>query len=171
MLLQVNGGGNDGVIEGGASARLNFFQPFFQLIDAGSEILVELVLVVEIDDADFVTGIRRAHQVERGRIHLGPLFAHGARVVVDDAQGDGNIFAVKRGDSLRVPVFENGEATFIEIGDDVLLVVDDGGVQDDFIHLLAEYKHAAIGGIRVLGGACGRRAGGYMGVGRSAALP
>ena len=39
-------------------------------------------------------------------------------------------------------VFEDVEVAFVEVGYDVLLVVDDGGVQDDLFHLLLKYQDA-----------------------------
>src|SRR5208282_6761345 len=42
------------------------------------------------------------------------------------------------------------EIALIESGDDALLVVDDSGVQHDFVDILAENEDAAVGGIRIL---------------------
>ena len=39
-------------------------------------------------------------------------------------------------------VFEDVEVAFVEVGYDVLLVVDDGGVQDYLFNLLFEYEDA-----------------------------
>ena len=50
-------------------------------------------------------------------------------------------------DGLRVSVFVNGESGAVEIGDDVLAVVNDGGVKDDFFDLLAEDKDPTVAGI------------------------
>ena len=47
-------GGYDRIVERGATASLDFFQSRFQLIDAGSEILIKVVLVVEVDDEHLV---------------------------------------------------------------------------------------------------------------------
>jgi hypothetical protein len=47
-------------------------------------------------------------------------------------------------------VFEDVEVAFVEVGYDVLLVVDDGGVQDDLFNLLFEYEDAGIAGIGIL---------------------
>src|SRR5271157_696579 len=47
-------------------------------------------------------------------------------------------------------VLEHVEIAFIEGGDDVLLVVDDRGMQHHFLDLLAENEDAVVGGIRIL---------------------
>ena len=47
-------------------------------------------------------------------------------------------------------VFENVEVAFVEVGYDVLLVVDDGGVQDDLFNLLLKNEDARIAGIGIL---------------------
>src|SRR5713101_8390669 len=57
FLFQVVSGGYDRIVERSAAASLDFFQPRFQLIDAGSEILIEVVLVVEVDDEYLVVRI------------------------------------------------------------------------------------------------------------------
>src|SRR6266853_3048920 len=57
FLFQVVSGGYDRIVERGAAASLDFFQPRFQLIDVGGEILIEVVFVVEVDDEHFVVRI------------------------------------------------------------------------------------------------------------------
>ncbi len=55
--LQMLGRGDDGIVEGSASAGVNFFQRFLQLEQVVGEILVEIIFVVEVHDEDFVLGI------------------------------------------------------------------------------------------------------------------
>ncbi len=57
FLFQVVSGGNDRIVECSAAASLDFFQPSFELIDVGSEILIKVVLVVEVDDEYLVVRI------------------------------------------------------------------------------------------------------------------
>ena len=57
----------------------------------------------------------------------------------------------ERGDGLGAPILVNVEITLIEAGDNALLVVDDRGMQHDFIDLLAKNEDAAVAGIRILG--------------------
>src|SRR5260370_8917346 len=57
FLFQVVSGGNDRIVERSAAASLDFFQPSFELIDVGSEILIKVVLVVEVDDEYLVVRI------------------------------------------------------------------------------------------------------------------
>ncbi len=49
------------------------------------KVLIEIVLVAEIDDEDFVLGVAGPDQIQRGLIHLLSFFAHGARIVDHDA--------------------------------------------------------------------------------------
>ncbi len=151
------GGGNDRIVERRAAASLDLFQPLFQLVDVGGEILVKVILVVEVDDAHFIVGIRRAHQIQGRRVHLLPLLAHGTGVIDHDAHGHGNVFVAERGDGLRAPILVHVEIALIEGGDDALLVVDDRGMQHDFFDLLAENEDAAVGGIRILSAVEGLR--------------
>ena len=126
-----------------------FSRPCFQLVDVGGEILVEVVLVVEVDDEDFIVRIRRTHQIQGCGIHLLPLLAHGTGIVDHDAHRNGNIFMAERSDGLGMSILVDVEVALVEVGDDALLVVDDGGVQHDFFDLLAEDKDATVGGIRI----------------------
>src|SRR5271157_2095042 len=64
FLFQMVSGGYDRIIERRAAARLDMVQPLFQFIDVGSEILVKVVLVVEVDDEYLIIWIRRAHQIQ-----------------------------------------------------------------------------------------------------------
>src|SRR5882762_2897394 len=54
FLFQVVGRSYDRIVERRATPSLDFFQPRFQLIDVGSEILIEVVLVVEVDDEHLI---------------------------------------------------------------------------------------------------------------------
>ena len=113
-LLQVVGGGYDRIVERRAAASLDFFQPLFQLIDVGSEILVKVVLVVEVDDEHLIIWIRRAHQIQGRGVHLLPLLAHGTGVIDHDAHGNGNVFVAERGDGLGMPILVDVEIALIE---------------------------------------------------------
>src|SRR5208337_3738330 len=55
--------------------------------------------------------------------------------------------------STTMPIAINVEIALVERGNDVLLVVDDRGMQYHFFDLLAENENAAVGGIRILRGA------------------
>src|ERR1035437_9715440 len=150
FFFQVVRGSYDGIVERRAAASLDLFQPRFQLVDVGSEILVKVVLVVEVDDEHLIIGIRRAHQIQGGCVHLLALLAHGTRAIDHDAHGDGDLFLAERRDGLEMPVLVDVEVALIEAGDDALLVVDDRGVQHDFFDIFAENEDAAVGGIRIL---------------------
>ena len=56
-----------------------------------------------------------------------------------------------------MPILIDVEVAFVEAGDDVLLVVDDGGMQHDFFDLLVEHEDAVVGGIRTRRGVGGWR--------------
>ena len=141
-ILEVIRGGYYGVIERGASSGFDLFQARSQLVDARGEILIEVVFVVEINYADLVIGIGSAHQIERRGVYLFALFAHRSGVINDDTHGDRDVLVAKRRDGLLMSVFKDIEVAFVEVGYDVLLVVDDGGVQDYLFDLLFEYEDA-----------------------------
>ena len=47
-------------------------------------------------------------------------------------------------DSLRFTVFKDGESVAIKVGNDVLLVVHDGGVEHNLLHIAMENKAAGL---------------------------
>ena len=57
---------------------------------------------------------------------------------------------MERDDVLRLPVFKDGEGVFVEVGDNVLFVVDYGGVQQHFVHVFAKDEDALIVELLVL---------------------
>ena len=57
---------------------------------------------------------------------------------------------MERNDVLRLPVFEDRESAAVEGGDDVLLVVDHGGVQQNFVHIFAEDEDSLVVDVFVL---------------------
>src|SRR5450755_1258010 len=136
--------GNHGIVEGGASACVNLFQRFLQLQQVVGEILVELILVVKIHNESFVLRTAGQHQAKRGLIHIVPLLSHGARVVDDYANRDRNIFVMERDDVLRLPVFKHAERAAVQVRNDVLVVVDHRGVQQDFVDVFAENEDALV---------------------------
>lgn len=142
--------GHHRIVERCASPRFDFFQPLFQFVDARSEILVEVVLVVEINDADFIIGIGSSHQIQRGCVYLLTFFAHRSGVVHHDTHGNRDVVMVKRGDCLRMSVFKDVEVALVEIGDNVLLVVDYRGVKYHLFNLFLEDEDPGIARIGIL---------------------
>ena len=57
----------------------------------------------------------------------------------------------ERLDDLRLTVFEDGKGVLIEVGNHPLLVVDDGGVQQHFLHIGMKNESAGVG-TRLLSG-------------------
>ncbi len=51
---------------------------------------------------------------------------------------------MERDDVLRLPVFKDSEGAPVECGDNVLLVVDHRGVQQDFVHVFAEDENSLV---------------------------
>ena len=49
-------------------------------------------------------------------------------------------------DRLWLSIFEYGEVVAVEVGHDMLLVVDHCGVQQDFVDILADDKDSVFGG-------------------------
>src|ERR1039458_9644669 len=62
LLFQVACGSDRKRVKPRAPASLDFFQPLLQLFDVGSEILVEVVLVVEVDDEYLVVWVGRSEE-------------------------------------------------------------------------------------------------------------
>jgi hypothetical protein len=51
---------------------------------------------------------------------------------------------------LLLTVFEDRKGSLVQIGDDVLFVVDDGGVEENLVDIFAEDEDAVIVGIFLL---------------------
>lgn len=124
---------DDGVIERGAAARVNAFEGFLEFGDTAGEILVEIevVVVIEIDDEGFVVRIGSLDESQGGFIDAGPLVAHGAAIVNDQAHADRNIFALEERKFLFAFVFEDAEILFFKAVDKFAAVIEDCGVKDD----------------------------------------
>src|SRR5580658_255373 len=58
---------------------------------------------------------------------------------------------MKRDDFLQLSVLINGEGIAVEVGDDVLLIVDHRGMQQHFVHVFAEDEDSLIFGWILLG--------------------
>ena len=82
---------------------------------------------------------------------------------------DRDIYVMERDDVLWLPIFVNRECALIEIGNDVLMVVNDGGMQHDLVHVFFEDEDALVvelvflitllvRGRRFVGGKLGARA-------------
>jgi len=142
------GRSHNGLVKRGSSVSVNLFQRLFHLQQVISEILIEIVLVVEVDDTDFVFGIARTYQVERGLVHFVAFFAHRPGIVDHNGHRDRNVFVVKRDDGLRLPILEYGECVLVEVGNDALVVVDDRGMEQDFVDILANDEVATVAGGR-----------------------
>ena len=138
------------IVKCGASAGVNLLQRFLQFEEIVGEILIEIIFVIEVHDKDFVPGIARPHQIERSLIHLVPLLPHRSRIVDDDADRNRNVLVMERDDVLRLPIFKHGEGVAVECGDDVLLVVDYRGVQQDFVHVFSEDEDSLVIKVTIL---------------------
>jgi len=51
---------------------------------------------------------------------------------------------MERDDVLLLPILKHGEGAFVEVGDNVLFIVDHRGVQQDLVHVFAEDEDALI---------------------------
>ena len=132
-------GGDYGVVEGGAAAGLDVGQAVFELVGVGGQVLVDVGVVGEIDDEGLVFGVGGQDQVERGFVDRGALFVHGAGVVDDQTDGDGDVGVLEAEQVLLDAVFENLEVVFLEVLDDLTFVVEHGDVEGDFFDFGADY--------------------------------
>jgi len=143
-VRELIGRGDHGVIQGGATTGLDMGKTFAQLIDVGGEILVQEGLVGEVDDEGFVFGIGGADEVEGGGVDGGALVAHGAGVIDQDAEGDGDVGVGERDDVLQGVVFEDVEIALGEVLDEVAVLIDHGAGQDDFVDVAGEGVDALV---------------------------
>ena len=94
----------DGVAHGRAAARIDARQRLLHFVDIAGEILavrvVEIGIVVEIHDEDFVVGVGILHQREGRGFHAGALGPHAAAVVDNQPHGDRDIFPLEKQDVL-----------------------------------------------------------------------
>ena len=138
VVRKLVGGGDNGVVESGAAAGLDVSERAAEFGDAGGEILVEEGFVGEVDDEGLVLRIGGADQVESCGIDGGTLVAHGAGVIDEEADGDGDIGVVEGDDGLGDVVFPDLEVGFGEVLDEVAVLIDDGAGEEDFIDVAGE---------------------------------
>ncbi len=143
-LHQVVTGGDEGIVKTGAAASFNVLQRAGEEVHVAGEVLIEIVLVVEVDDADLVLRIAGLDQVEGGGVDAGTLAAHAAGVINDDAEGDGNIVAAKGRDALRMVVLEDLKGLAVKSADQMAVLIHHGGVQRDLLHIGAEGEDALL---------------------------
>ena len=144
VALQMVGRSHNRVVKRGPSAGVDLFQRFFQFQQVVGEVLVKVVFVIEVHDEHFVAGIARPYQIEHRLVHLGTLLAHRTGVVDDDAHRHRDILVMERDDALLLPVLKHGECGAIQVGHNVLLVVDHRGMKQNFVHVFLEDEDALI---------------------------
>jgi hypothetical protein len=132
------GGGDDSVVECGAAAGFDVAEAFAELIDVGGEVLVEEGFVREVDDEGFVLRVGGADEIEGGGVDGCALVAHGAGVVDEDAEGDGDVGVGEGDDGLKSVVFEDVEVGLLEVEDEVAILIDDGAGKNDFVDVAGE---------------------------------
>ena len=130
-LLHFVGGGDDGVVEGGAAGEAEVREAVLQAAEIGSEVLIEVSLIGEVDDEGLVAGIGGFDEVESGGGDGGALGAHGSRVIDEQADGDRGVLMLNGDDGLRDAVFGDLEVALVEAVDELALAVEDGAVQHD----------------------------------------
>ncbi len=104
-FLQVVEGGDDGVVQGGAAARIDFLQSFVQFLLVAGEILIEIevILVVKVDHENFVGGVAGADEGKRRGVHLRAFVLHARAVIDDQTHRDRNVFGGEDRDFLLRP--------------------------------------------------------------------
>ena len=122
------GRGDHGIVHCGPTARINMFKAVTQLFEISSEVLINVRLVVEINDEDFVIRIAGFHQIQRRLIHRLAFVAHRSGVVDQDSQRDRHILLFKSGNLLRLPVFKNLKVVLVETRHRPIMLIDNCSV-------------------------------------------
>ena len=132
------------VVERRAAARIDLLQRFLQLLDIVGEVLVEIILVVEIDDEHFVLRIARPNQIEGGLDSPCRAFRAWSRNCRSRCPARPEYL---RAGTKRIfcglPSSNTVKCVLVEVRNHALLVIDDGGVQHDFVHLLVKHENSA----------------------------
>jgi len=115
-----------------------------KLVNVGGEVLIEEGFVGEIDDEGFVAGVGGAHEVEGGGVDGGSLVAHGAGIIDEDAEGDGDVGVGEGDDGLEGVVLEDVEVALLEILGEVAVLIDDGAGEEDLIDIAAKGIDAVV---------------------------
>jgi hypothetical protein len=90
--------------------------------------VVDVRVVVEIDDEDFVVGIGVLHQRQGRGFHAGALGPHAAAVVDNQSHGHRDILPLEEQDVLLDVVLRHREGVLFEVGDQLACFVHDRGV-------------------------------------------
>ena len=107
------GGGDDGVVEGGAAGEAEVREAVLQAAEIGSEVLIEVGLIGEVDDEGLVAGIGGFDEVESGGGDGGALGAHGSRVIDEQADGNRGVLMLNGDDGLREHLFGHLEVALV----------------------------------------------------------
>jgi hypothetical protein len=98
----------------------------------GEELLavrvVDIGVVVEIHDENFVVGIGVFHQRQGRGLHAAAFGPHAAAIVDNQPHGDRDILALEQQDVLLDVVLRYAESVLLEVGDQVSGFVDHRGV-------------------------------------------
>src|SRR5882724_5140912 len=143
-FLQMVGRGDQRVVKRRAAAGFNFLQAFLQFLDVTGVILVQVVLVIEIDDKNLVIFIAGANQIECSLVYTVALFAHRSGIIDDDSHGDRDVLVTDRSDGLGLAVLQNCVGALVEVRDNVLLVINHGGVEHDLLRARVKDEATAL---------------------------
>jgi len=152
-FVQVIDGSNESIVKGSTTSRLHALEGCSQLAYVLGIVLVEKGIFAEVDDEHAVFLLACLHQSQGCVVNFCALRQHGARVINQNAQGDGNTFLAEGGDLLQLAIFVHGKIVARQCGDQMILIIDDGGMQDDLFDFFLKDEAVVIvlGRGRILG--------------------
>jgi hypothetical protein len=153
------GGGDDGVVECGTAFGVDMRQALFEQADVGGKVLIEKGFVGKIHDERLVLWVRGTHKVDGGAVDGSALFLHGGGVVHQDGERYGHILLVKRRNRLRNAVFFDAEILLLQRSDQMLMAIDNSGVEDNLGDIGMQGKGPVRAGLHGLAGFAGGRRG------------
>src|SRR5262249_50706585 len=104
-------------------------------------------LFVEVDDKNFIVGIRRFHHGQRGGSYAVALVFHTHAVVDHETQRDRNILLAKDGDVLLNVVLIDGKGAFRQSFDDLPRGIEHGNIQRNQVRADLEYSLGSLFGL------------------------
>ncbi len=125
----------DGVEKRSASFWTGCQHAILQIFDAVGEGAGQFGAFIEADQEKFVGGIGGLEKLNGGIAGFCDFVGHAAADIKDHTDGDGHIFGRKRDDFLFGVVFKDPEVVGLETGDQSIVRIGDGDVDQRDIYV------------------------------------
>ncbi len=125
----------DGVEQGGAAPGGSEHQAALQVLHAVGERTSQFSALIEADEEKFILGIRGLEELDRSFAGFAHFVGHAAAKIKNHTNGNGHDFGGEVDDFLLDVVLEDAEVVLLETGDQAIVRVGDGNVDEREVHV------------------------------------